>query len=114
MMDGLTLEETIPGPLIMVLGFVRYMGAHHQFKASGIMASLGLLTTVDYTFLPCFLFIFAGLPYIERSQDNPVFKQALSMVAAAVVGIILNLCNYFLVRLFLQEAGSGKIFLFHI
>jgi len=50
MMDGLALEEITPGLLIMVPAFVGYMGAHHQFGASGIMASLGLLTTVDYTF----------------------------------------------------------------
>jgi len=94
MIDGLALGETTPGPLIMVLAFVGFMAGYHQFGNSLGMASLGLITTTYYTFLPCFLFIFAGAPIIEQTQQNPRVKQLLSFVTAAVVGVILNLTIY--------------------
>ncbi|MCU0352475.1 MAG: chromate transporter [Cytophagales bacterium] len=94
MMDGLALGETTPGPLIIVLAFVGFMAGYHQFGGSTAMAGLGLVTTTYYTFLPCFLFIFAGAPIIERTQDNPKLKQLLGLVTAAVVGVILNLAIY--------------------
>lgn len=94
MMDGLALGETTPGPLIMVLAFVGFMAGYHQFGGSAAMAALGLATTTYYTFLPCFLFIFAGAPIIERTQENPKAKQLLGFVTAAVVGVILNLAIY--------------------
>lgn len=95
MIDGLALGETTPGPLIMVLAFVGFMGAYHQFGNIILAGSIGLLTTTYFTFLPCFLFIFAGAPLIEKTQQNASVKSVLSFVTAAVVGVVLNLTIYF-------------------
>lgn len=94
MIDGLALGETTPGPLIMVLAFVGFMAGYNHFGNSVAMGALGLLTTIFYTFLPCFLFIFVGAPLIERSQENIKVKEILSLVTAAVVGVVLNLTIY--------------------
>lgn len=94
MIDGLALGETTPGPLIMVLVFVGFMAGYNRFDHSIAMGSLGLVATTFYTFLPCFLFIFIGAPLIERTQENKTIKQILSLVTAAVVGVILNLSIY--------------------
>lgn len=94
MIDGLALGETTPGPLIMVLVFVGFMAGHNHFGNSLAMGTLGLVTTTFYTFLPCFLFIFAGAPIIERTQQNKKVKEILSLVTAAVVGVVLNLTIY--------------------
>ncbi|HMO62662.1 MAG TPA: chromate efflux transporter [Ferruginibacter sp.] len=94
MIDGLALGETTPGPLIMVLAFVGFMAGFNHFGSSVAMGALGMLTTTFYTFLPCFLFIFAGAPIIERTQENKTIKEILAIVTAAVVGVILNLTIY--------------------
>lgn len=94
MIDGLALGETTPGPLIMVLVFVGFMAGHNHFGSSLAMGTLGLMTTTFYTFLPCFLFIFVGAPIIEKTQENKKVKEILSLVTAAVVGVILNLTIY--------------------
>ena len=94
MIDGLALGETTPGPLVMVLVFVGYMAGYNHFEASLMMGSLALIITTIYTFVPCFLFIFIGGPIIEKTRDNERIKQALSIVTAAVVGVILNLTIY--------------------
>ena len=94
MIDGLALGETTPGPLVMVLVFVGFMAGYNSFNGSILMGSMGLITTTIYTFIPCFLFIFAGAPIIERTRDNESIKKALSIVTAAVVGVILNLTFY--------------------
>lgn len=96
MIDGLALGETTPGPLIMVLVFVfvGFMAGYNQFGASLMMGTLGLLTTTFFTFLPCFLFIFIGAPLIEKTQENKKLKEILSLVTAAVVGVVLNLTIY--------------------
>lgn len=94
MLDGLALGETTPGPLIMVLAFVGYMGGYTHFGGSLGLGALGLLTTSYYTFLPCFVFILVGAPLIERTQHNPQLKAVLSIITAAVVGVILNLAVY--------------------
>lgn len=94
MIDGLALGETTPGPLIMVLVFVGFMAGYNHFGDSLAMGTLGLIATTFYTFLPCFLFIFAGAPIIERTQENKKVKEILSLVTAAVVGVILNLTIY--------------------
>lgn len=95
MIDGLALGETTPGPLIMVLAFVGFMAGYHHFGGSLLMGALGLVTTTYYTFLPCFLFILAGAPIIERTQSNKSIKAILSVVTAAVVGVVMNLMVYF-------------------
>lgn len=94
MIDGLALGETTPGPLIMVLAFVGFMAGHNHFGGSLAMGTIGLVTTTFYTFLPSFLFIFAGAPMIERTQENKKVKEILSLVTAAVVGVVLNLTIY--------------------
>ena len=94
MIDGLALGETTPGPLIMILVFVGFMAGYNHFDQSVAMGSLGLVATTFYTFLPCFLFIFIGAPLIERTQENKTIKQLLSLVTAAVVGVVLNLSIY--------------------
>ncbi len=94
MVDGLALGETTPGPLIMVLVFAGFMAGHNHFDNSLAMGMLGLVSTTFYTFLPCFLFILVGAPLIERTQQNKNIKEILSLVTAAVVGVILNLVIY--------------------
>lgn len=94
MIDGLALGETTPGPLVMVLVFVGYMAGFNHYEGSILMGSLGLFATTFFTFVPCFFFIFAGAPIIERTRENENIKQALTLVTAAVVGVILNLTIY--------------------
>lgn len=94
MIDGLALGETTPGPLIMVLVFVGFMAGYNHFGGSLWMGTLGLVTTTFFTFLPCFLFIFAGAPIIEKTQENKQVKEVFGLVTAAVVGVVLNLTIY--------------------
>jgi chromate transporter len=91
MMDGFALAETTPGPLIIVVAFVGFLAAYNTFHGSLWMGTLGLLATTFYTFLPCFFFVFAGAPLVERSQDNPVIGGVLELITAIVVGAILDL-----------------------
>lgn len=100
MMDGLGLAETTPGPLIMVLQFVGFMGAYHQPGGLSPLAAatLGALLTTWVTFTPCFLWIFVGGPYIERLRGNVKLATVLSAITAAVVGVILNLAVWFGLR----------------
>ena len=93
MMSGLALAETTPGPLIMVLQFVGFVGGwQHPGTLSPLAgAALGALITTWVTFLPCFLFIFLGGPHIEQLHDQPRLRAALTAITAAVVGVILNL-----------------------
>lgn len=96
--DGLALAETTPGPLIMVLQFVGFMAGWNNppdgmsQAASGV---LGALVTTYTTFLPSFMFIFLGAPYIEKLRGNKYLSGALSGITAAVVGVILNLALVF-------------------
>jgi len=106
MIDGLALGETTPGPLIMVLAFVGFMAGYNHFGGSIGMATLGLGLTTFYTFLPCFLFILIGAPIIERTQHNPTIKSILSIVTAAVTGVILNLTVYFGRAVIFTEPGK--------
>jgi len=93
MMSGLGLAETTPGPLIMVLQFVGFVGGwQHPGTLSPLAgATLGALITTWVTFLPCFLFIFLGAPHIEKLGQQPRLSAALTAITAAVVGVILNL-----------------------
>ena len=100
MLDGLGLAETTPGPLIMVLQFVGFLAG---FRAPGALPPLlagtlaGLLTTW-VTFVPCFLWIFAGAPLIGRLRGSRRLAGALSAITAAVAGVILNLAVWFGLR----------------
>lgn len=94
MMDGLALGETTPGPLIIILSFVGFMAGYHHFDMSVLMGAMALFITTYYTFVPSFAFIFIGAPIIESTQQNKWIKKILSLVTAAVVGVILNLAFY--------------------
>jgi chromate transporter len=100
MVQGLALAETTPGPLIMVVQFVAFLGAyHHPDPLSPWAAALvGALLTTWVTFVPCFLFIFLGAPYVERLRGNHSLSAALTGITAAVVGVIANLAVYFAVH----------------
>jgi chromate transporter len=97
MLDGLGLAETTPGPLIMVTQFVGFLGA---FREPGglnpfIAGTLGGLLTTWVTFVPCFLWIFLGAPFVETIRGNRALGAALAAITAAVVGVILNLAVWF-------------------
>jgi chromate transporter len=94
MIDGLGLAETTPGPLILVTQFVGYIAGLSRTGSiwGGLAAAL---ITLWMTFVPSFLFIFVGAPYVEALNARPRLKGALSMITAAVVGVILNLSLWF-------------------
>jgi chromate transporter len=97
MIDGLALAETTPGPLIMVTQFVGFIAAYRDpgTLSPALAALLGGALTTWVTFVPCFLWIFVGAPYIERLRRNRMLSAALSGVTAAVVGVIVNLALWF-------------------
>jgi chromate transporter len=97
MLTGLGLAETTPGPLILVLVFVGFLGGMRG--APGIdpylAGIIGGLVTVWVTFIPCFLWIFLGAPWIEKLRGNRSLSGALSAITAAVVGVVANLALWF-------------------
>lgn len=93
MMDGLGLAETTPGPLILVTEFVGFLAAYREGGLG--LGIAGTIVTLWATFIPCFLWIFAGAPYIEWICAQPKLKGALEAISAAVVGVILNLSIWF-------------------
>jgi chromate transporter len=100
MVRGLALAETTPGPLIMVVQFVAFLGAYHHPDplTPWTAAVVGALLTTWVTFVPCFLFIFLGAPYVERLRGNHSLSAALTGITAAVVGVIANLALYFAIH----------------
>jgi len=107
MMDGLGLAETTPGPLIMVVQFVGFIGAwqHPDGLPPLLAATFGALLTTWVTFTPCFLWIFLGGPHIEQLRGNAKLTSALSAITAAIVGVVLNLAVWFALRVFFPSAG---------
>jgi chromate transporter len=107
MMDGLGLAETTPGPLIMVLQFVGFMGGWTQSGNLSplLAATIGALITTWVTFTPCFLWVFLGGPHIEQLRDNRKIAMTLSVVTAAVVGVILNLAVWFALHVVHPQTG---------
>jgi len=107
MLDGLGLAETTPGPLILVTEFVGYIAAL-RFGGGGsiLMGLLGVLVTLWATFVPCFLWIFVGAPYIEWLTGAPRLASALRSVTAAVVGVILNLAVWFALHVLFEEVNE--------
>ena len=97
MVRGLALAETTPGPLIMVVQFVAFLGAYRDPGGLDpwVAALIGALLTTWVTFVPCFVFIFLGAPYVERLRGNRALSAALTGITAAVVGVIANLALYF-------------------
>ena len=116
MLDGLGLAETTPGPLIMVLQFVGFLGAWNQpgDLPPLLAATLGALITTWATFVPCFLWILLGAPYVERLRGIKSLSSALSTVTAAVVGVILNLAVWFGVHVIFPAAGNVDWFAFAV
>ena len=105
MLDGLGLAESTPGPLIMVTQFVGFLGAWRDPGGlSPLLAGTlaGLLTTW-VTFVPCFLWIFVGAPYVESLRSNKALSGALAAITAAVVGVILNLAVWFGLQVLFAE-----------
>ena len=100
MLDGLGMAETTPGPLIMVLQFVRFMAAYRDpgTLTPLVSATLGGLLATCVTFVPCFLWIFLGAPYVERLRGFRALNRALSAITAAVVGVVLNLAIWFAIH----------------
>ncbi|TCP46823.1 chromate transporter [Tamaricihabitans halophyticus] len=97
MVRGLSLAETTPGPLIMVVQFVAFLGAFHNPGALDpwLAGVLGALLTTWVTFVPSFLFVLLGAPYIEQLRRHAALSAALTGITAAVVGVIANLAAYF-------------------
>ena len=99
MLDGLALGETTPGPLIMVVAFVGFMGGWNQALLAGLqpwsLALAAVLVTVWFTFLPSFGFILAGAPLVEASRGDLRFAAPLSAITAVVVGVIASLALFF-------------------
>lgn len=112
MLDGLGMAETTPGPLIMVLQFVGFLAAFRDCGALAPLAAgaLGGLLATWVTFAPCFLWIFAGGPFIERLRDNTALSGALSAITAAVVGVILNLTIWFAVHAIFRQTTPVRGF----
>jgi chromate transporter len=108
MVRGLALAETTPGPLIMVVQFVAFLGAYRDPGGLDpwVAAVLASLLTVWVTFVPCFLFIFLGAPYVERLRESAALAAALAGVTAAVVGVIANLAVYFAVHTLFREVTA--------
>ena len=97
MLDGLGMAETTPGPLIMVVQFVGFIGAYRDPGPFSplIGGIVGSILTTWVTFVPCFLWVFLGAPYMERLRGNKQLNSALSAITAAVVGVVLNLAVWF-------------------
>lgn len=100
MLDGLGLAETTPGPLIMVVQFVGFLGASRNAGTMDPIAAgvIGSLVTVWVTFAPSFMFILSGAPWVERLTSNRRLAAALAGVSAAVVGVVLNLAVWFAIH----------------
>ncbi len=95
MLDGLGLAETTPGPLILVTQFVAFLAGYQTEGGRFLLGLAAALVALWSTFTPCFLWIFAGAPYIERLRGAPRLAGALAAITAAVVGVILNLSLWF-------------------
>ena len=110
MLDGLGLAETTNGPLILVTEYVGYLAAYRNAGIVPILGGLaGAAVTLWVTFTPCFLWIFAGAPYIERLQHAPRLANALAGVTAAVVGVILNLAIWFALHVFFARVAPVQV-----
>jgi chromate transporter len=91
MLDGFSLAETTPGPLIIVVAFVGFMAGFNHFHGSLLMGTVALVVTTFYTFLPCFLFVAAAAPWVEKTHGHRSIDSVLRMITAIVVAAMLNL-----------------------
>jgi chromate transporter len=111
MIDGLALGETTPGPLIMIVTFVGFLGGWSQlpfgFETSFMAGVVAAIVATYFTFLPSFLFILAGGPLVESTHGNLKFTAPLSAITAAVVGVVLNLAVFFAWHVFWPQGFAG-------
>jgi len=116
MVRGLALAETTPGPLIMVLQFVGFLGAyrHPGSLDPWVAATLGALLTTWVTFVPSMLLVFLGAPYVERLRSNIAAASALAGVTAAVVGVIANLALFFSLHVLFEEIDEHVVGPLHV
>jgi chromate transporter len=113
MIDGLALGESTPGPLIMIVTFVGFLGGWTKDALGGALAAggvAGALVTTFFTFLPSFLFILAGGPIVERTRDDVKLTAPLTAITAAVVGVIVNLAVYFAMHVLWPHAAGSSPF----
>jgi len=112
MLDGLGLAETTPGPLVLVLQFVGFIAAYRNpGTLDPILAgTIGAAITTYVTFVPCFLWIFLGAPFIESLRGNAALVGALTAITAAVVGVILNLVVWFAVHVLFADVGEIHVY----
>jgi chromate transporter len=112
MIDGLALGETTPGPLIMVVAFVGFVGGYGQAllgpDALFLAGALAAVLVTWFTFLPSFLFILAGGPLVESTHDDLKFTAPLTAITAAVVGVILNLALFFGYHVLWPQGFEGR------
>ncbi|MBY0432404.1 MAG: chromate efflux transporter, partial [Rhodospirillales bacterium] len=110
MLDGLGLAETTPGPLILVLNFVAFLaGWRHPGALPPVLAGgLATLVALWVTYVPCFLWIFLGGPYVEALRGKRVLAGALAAITAAVVGVILNLAVWFALHVLFAQLGEAR------
>ncbi len=107
MLDGLGLAETTPGPLILVTEFVGFLAAHRAYPEAALrMGLMGGLVALWATFAPCFLWIFAGAPYLDRIRREPRLQGALSAITAAVLGVIVSLTLWFATHVLFRMQDS--------
>jgi chromate transporter len=108
MITGLALAETTPGPLIMVVQLVAFVGAYHDPGSLNpwVAAVIASLLTTWVTFVPCFVFVFVGAPYVERLRGNHALSAALTGIMAAVVGVIANLAIFFAIHTLFREVST--------
>ena len=108
MVKGLAMAETTPGPLIMVVVFVGFMGAYRDpgTLSPMVAGTIAAVLVTWVTFVPCFLFIFLGAPHIEALRHNHYLTAALTGITAAVVGVIANLAIYFALHTLFSEVST--------
>jgi len=110
MLDGLGLAETTPGPLIMVVQFVAFLGAYRDPGALAPVAAAVLASCLAtwVTFVPSFVWIFAGAPWVERLREARALSRALASVTAAVVGVIAHLALWFALHVMFASVGTFR------
>jgi chromate transporter len=108
MLDGFALAETTPGPLIIVVAFVGFMAGFNHFHGSLAMGTMALLATTFFTFLPCFLFVFVGASFVERTHGKRSVEAVLGLITAVVIAAMLDL-TIFLGRGVLFPSGKLRL-----
>jgi chromate transporter len=113
MIDGLALGETTPGPLIMVVAFVGFVGGYVKAVLGPdslfLAGALAAMLVTWFTFLPSFIFILAGGPFVESTHNNLKFTAPLTAITAAVVGVIVNLALFFGYHTLWPQGFSGSL-----